>query len=234
MKNRTGHWKTSWLSDWSSLCGDVIVAGHCHRARLEAERWRTSWSRHAAVGMHRYPLTNRYHQVWILLMIFLASLAISLSHMHYFYTSLYSAWPTGFFHHFLKIFLVILVGYHKKKLGPRCHWKKMLIKVKTLTGKEIEIDIEPTDRVERIKVISNNSQDIQEVPQIFPPLPCSPKLNGVYFRRGLKRRRESHHSSRGWSFLGNRWHFLYLWWMMTFSPLCCFPVLGKGANRGAE
>ena len=27
----------------------------------------------------------------------------------------------------------------------------MLIKVKTLTGKEIEIDIEPTDRVERIK-----------------------------------------------------------------------------------
>jgi hypothetical protein len=29
--------------------------------------------------------------------------------------------------------------------------EKMLIKVKTLTGKEIEIDIEPTDRVERIK-----------------------------------------------------------------------------------
>lgn len=29
--------------------------------------------------------------------------------------------------------------------------KKMLIKVKTLTGKEIEIDIEPTDKVERIK-----------------------------------------------------------------------------------
>jgi ubiquitin-like protein Nedd8 len=28
---------------------------------------------------------------------------------------------------------------------------KMLIKVKTLTGKEIEIDIEPTDKVERIK-----------------------------------------------------------------------------------
>ncbi|XP_023560425.1 coiled-coil domain-containing protein 125 [Octodon degus] len=29
--------------------------------------------------------------------------------------------------------------------------KKMLIKVKTLTGKEIDIDIEPTDKVERIK-----------------------------------------------------------------------------------
>ena len=27
----------------------------------------------------------------------------------------------------------------------------MLIKVKTLTGKEIEIDIEPNDKVERIK-----------------------------------------------------------------------------------
>lgn len=33
---------------------------------------------------------------------------------------------------------------------------KMLIKVKTLTGKEIEIDIEPTDKVERIKVQSNS------------------------------------------------------------------------------
>eukprot|EP00727_Mastigamoeba_balamuthi_P013750 m51a1_g8999 putative nedd8 precursor (78) ;mRNA; r:103066-103480 len=27
----------------------------------------------------------------------------------------------------------------------------MLIKVKTLTGKEIELDIEPTDKIERIK-----------------------------------------------------------------------------------
>jgi ubiquitin-like protein Nedd8 len=34
-----------------------------------------------------------------------------------------------------------------------CHvLDTMLIKVKTLTGKEIEIDIEPTDKVERIKV----------------------------------------------------------------------------------
>lgn len=31
------------------------------------------------------------------------------------------------------------------------HRGTMLIKVKTLTGKEIEIDIEPTDKVERIK-----------------------------------------------------------------------------------
>ena len=29
----------------------------------------------------------------------------------------------------------------------------MLIKVKTLTGKEIEIDIEPTDKVDNINVI---------------------------------------------------------------------------------
>lgn len=30
-------------------------------------------------------------------------------------------------------------------------WEKMLIEVKTLTGKEIKIDTEPTDKVERIK-----------------------------------------------------------------------------------
>ena len=45
----------------------------------------------------------------------------------------------------------------------------MLIKVKTLTGKEIEIDIEPTDKVERIKVgwhcfreLQNNVWSLQE------------------------------------------------------------------------
>ena len=36
-------------------------------------------------------------------------------------------------------------------LQPDAALSKMLIKVKTLTGKEIEIDIEPTDKVERIK-----------------------------------------------------------------------------------
>ena len=40
---------------------------------------------------------------------------------------------------------------------------KMLIKVKTLTGKEIEIDIEPTDRVERIK------ERVEEKEGIPPP-----------------------------------------------------------------
>ncbi|OON22074.1 ubiquitin family protein [Opisthorchis viverrini] len=39
----------------------------------------------------------------------------------------------------------------------------MLIKVKTLTGKEIEIDIEPTDKVERIK------ERIEEKEGIPPP-----------------------------------------------------------------
>jgi ubiquitin-like protein Nedd8 len=33
----------------------------------------------------------------------------------------------------------------------RSKQRKMLLKVKTLTGKEIEIDIDPTDKVERIK-----------------------------------------------------------------------------------
>ena len=35
----------------------------------------------------------------------------------------------------------------------------MLIKVKTLTGKEIEIDIEPTDKVERIKGEPSQSKE---------------------------------------------------------------------------
>ena len=44
----------------------------------------------------------------------------------------------------------------------------MLIKVKTLTGKEIEIDIEPTDKVERIKVLPPD-------PYLVNPLaPCIP------------------------------------------------------------
>lgn len=38
------------------------------------------------------------------------------------------------------------------RLGSDHVLATMLIKVKTLTGKEIEIDIEPTDKVERIKV----------------------------------------------------------------------------------
>merc|ERR1711921_68408 len=40
---------------------------------------------------------------------------------------------------------------------------RMLIKVKTLTGKEIEIDIEPTDKVERIK------ERVEEKEGIPPP-----------------------------------------------------------------
>jgi hypothetical protein len=39
----------------------------------------------------------------------------------------------------------------------------MLIKVKTLTGKEIEIDIEPNDKVERIK------ERVEEKEGIPPP-----------------------------------------------------------------
>jgi ubiquitin-like protein Nedd8 len=39
----------------------------------------------------------------------------------------------------------------------------MLIKVKTLTGKEIEIDIDPTDKIERIK------ERVEEKEGIPPP-----------------------------------------------------------------
>ena len=38
--------------------------------------------------------------------------------------------------------------FRKADLSNFC---EMLIKVKTLTGKEIELDIEPNDKVERIK-----------------------------------------------------------------------------------
>ncbi|KHN89001.1 Nedd8 [Toxocara canis] len=40
---------------------------------------------------------------------------------------------------------------------------EMLIKVKTLTGKEIELDIEPNDKVERIK------EKVEEKEGIPPP-----------------------------------------------------------------
>jgi ubiquitin-like protein Nedd8 len=41
----------------------------------------------------------------------------------------------------------------------------MLIKVKTLTGKEIELDIEPDDRVERIKEKVEEKEGIPPVQQ---------------------------------------------------------------------
>jgi hypothetical protein len=50
----------------------------------------------------------------------------------------------------------------------------MLIKVKTLTGKEIEIDIEPNDKVERIKerveekvIQSNGRRLVGKIPPQF-------------------------------------------------------------------
>ncbi|XP_068231307.1 NEDD8 [Palaemon carinicauda] len=62
-----------------------------------------------------------------------------------------------------------LLRYDSSTRTPRtsskCNYKKfkMLIKVKTLTGKEIEIDIEPTDKVERIK------ERVEEKEGIPPP-----------------------------------------------------------------
>ena len=46
----------------------------------------------------------------------------------------------------------------------------MLIKVKTLTGKEIEIDIEPTDKVERIKERVEEKEGIPPPQQVLPNL----------------------------------------------------------------
>merc|ERR1711994_645283 len=49
------------------------------------------------------------------------------------------------------------------ELSVASKYSKMLIKVKTLTGKEIEIDIEATDKVERIK------ERVEEKEGIPPP-----------------------------------------------------------------
>ena len=43
----------------------------------------------------------------------------------------------------------------------------MLIKVKTLTGKEIEIDIEPNDKVERIKERVEEKVKLERFAQIY-------------------------------------------------------------------
>ena len=70
---------------------------------------------------------------------------------------------------------------------------KMLIKVKTLTGKEIEIDIEPTDKVERIKVQSNSLfLEKRKLKNFYP----KSDINNHFFRSVWKRRKASHlHSS---------------------------------------
>ena len=81
----------------------------------------------------------------------------------------------------------------------------MLIKVKTLTGKEIEIDIEPTDRVERIKVKLFMDKDCnRRYPERNPHTHTYIHFDNFSFRRGLRRRRGSHRSSRGSSFPGSR------------------------------
>ena len=55
----------------------------------------------------------------------------------------------------------------------------MLIKVKTLTGKEIEIDIEPTDKVERIKERVEEKEGIPPPQQVHISLK---KFPGFFFR----------------------------------------------------
>ncbi|XP_020082510.1 ubiquitin-NEDD8-like protein RUB2 isoform X1 [Ananas comosus] len=49
-----------------------------------------------------------------------------------------------------------------------------MIKVKTLTGKEIEIDIEPTDTIERIKERVEEKEGIPPVQQSYNKLPFIP------------------------------------------------------------
>lgn len=62
----------------------------------------------------------------------------------------------GFFRSWCSVSVLSIFQLYKRLVTePPCSHHvlaTMLIKVKTLTGKEIEIDIEPTDKVERIKV----------------------------------------------------------------------------------
>ncbi|KAG2607573.1 ubiquitin-NEDD8-like protein RUB2 isoform X1 [Panicum virgatum] len=54
-----------------------------------------------------------------------------------------------------------------------------MIKVKTLTGKEIEIDIEPTDTIDRIKERVEEKEGIPPVQQRYSF--CPHKLNGLIY-----------------------------------------------------
>ncbi len=60
-----------------------------------------------------------------------------------------------------------------------------MIKVKTLTGKEIEIDIEPTDTIERIKERVEEKEGIPPVQQRCAHLHCKRNrdITGRWSRR---------------------------------------------------
>lgn len=59
----------------------------------------------------------------------------------------------------------------------------MMIKVKTLTGKEIEIDIEPSDTVERIKERVEEKEGIPPVQQRYVDIACRHTIPSLHHGR---------------------------------------------------
>ena len=72
-----------------------------------------------------------------------------------------------------------------------------MIKVKTLTGKEIEIDIEPTDKVSKDRRMTMIIHINYVAEERLSSGTILARLRSKELRSGLKRRKGSHHLNSG-------------------------------------